>query len=131
MKLDKEDAIPIKTYIDFGMDSKSLSLEEEQKIDPMTPLIEMMSSLKAGEQLWMQIFVRGAGKSLKLREAKNDATFFKYLFGEKEEYLHIEDGKGGYQDWQAQGRKYVDKLLEEYSSASTGEGDKAKKVRWI
>lgn len=128
MKLDKEDAIPIKTYIDFGMDSKSLSLEEEQKIDPMTPLIEMMSSLKAGEQLWMQIFVRGAGKSLKLGETKNEATFFKYLFGEKEDYLHIEDGKGGYQDWQAQGRKYVDKLLEEHSSASVGEGDKAKKV---
>lgn len=128
MKLDKEDALPIKTYIDFGMDNKSLALDEEQKIDPMTPFIEMLSSIKAGEQIWMQIFVRGAGKSLKLHETSGEATFFKHLFGEKEDYLHLRDDKDTAQDWQAQGRKYIDKILDEHSSTIIGEGDKAKKV---
>jgi len=128
MKLDKDDALPIKTYIDFGLDSKSLSLDEEQKIDPLTPLIEMMSSLKKGEQVWIQFFVRAAGKDLKLREAKKEAWFFKFLFGEKEDYLHLSNKKGEVEDWQVQGRRLVNELLDEYSSTSVGEGDKAKKV---
>ena len=37
--LTKDDPIPIKTYLDYGLDTKSLSLEEEQKIDPITPFI--------------------------------------------------------------------------------------------
>lgn len=128
MKLDKDDPIPIKTYVDFGMDNKSLSLEEEQKIDPMTPFIEMLSSLKAGEQIWMQIFVRGAGRAFKLNETKGEATFFKYLFGEKEDYLHLSNDKGESEDWQTQGRKYVDKLIKEHSSTVIGEGAKAKSI---
>ena len=127
MKLDKDDAIPIKTYLDFGMDSKSLSLDEEQKIDPLTPLIEMLGSLKKGEQVWIQIFVRAAGKNLKLAEAKQEDWFFKNLFGEKEDYLHLEkDGK--IEDWQAQGQRLIKELLDEYATATAGEGDKAKKV---
>lgn len=127
MKLDKDDAIPIKTYLDFGMDSKSLQLDEEQKIDPLTPLIEMLGSLKKGEQVWIQIFVRAAGKNLKLSEAKQEAWFFKNLFGEKEDYLHLEkDGK--IEDWQAQGQRLIKELLDKYSTASVGEGDKAEKV---
>jgi hypothetical protein len=57
--LAKEDALPIATYLDFGMD-KALSLEEEQRIDPLSPIIEYMGSLKKGEQLWLQIMVRAS-----------------------------------------------------------------------
>ncbi len=128
MKLDKDDALPIKTYIDFGMDSKSLSLDEEQKIDPLTPLIEMLSSIKAGEQIWIQIFVRAAGKSLKLHETAGEATIAKHLFGETEDYLHLRDKKDSPEDWQAQGRRLINEILDEHSSTVIGEGDKAKKV---
>jgi hypothetical protein len=58
-KLTKDDVYPIKTYIDYGLD-KSSSQEEEQKIDPITPMLEYMGSIGPGEQVWFQILVRGA-----------------------------------------------------------------------
>jgi hypothetical protein len=118
MKLEKEDAYPIKTYIDYGMDSKSLQLDEEQKIDPMTPFLEFLGSLKPGEQLWTQIFVRAAGKDLKLRETTGEVTFFKHLFGEKEEFLHLRNDKGEVEDWHAQGRRLINKMMDDYASTS-------------
>jgi hypothetical protein len=63
-KLTKDDAYPIKTYIDYGMDRDP---KEEFKIDPITPLIEFMGSLGQGEQLWVQIVVRS------YKRAKKDA----------------------------------------------------------
>ncbi len=55
--LTKDDAYPIKTYIDYGMD-KATSLDEEQKIDPITPILEFFGGLKQGEQAWLQINIR-------------------------------------------------------------------------
>lgn len=49
------DAYPIKTYIDYGMDKDP---KEEYKIDPLTPLIEFMASLGRGHQAWVQIILR-------------------------------------------------------------------------
>ena len=63
-KFTKDDPYPIKTYIDYGLD-KSVKLEEQgSQIDPITPMLEMMGSLKKGEQMWFQILVRAqdAGK---------------------------------------------------------------------
>src|SRR3990172_9960021 len=37
-KFNKGDVYPIKTYIDYGVD-KAANLEENQKIDPMTPML--------------------------------------------------------------------------------------------
>ncbi|MEK7069490.1 MAG: hypothetical protein AAB962_00315 [Patescibacteria group bacterium] len=64
--LEKEDAYPIKTYIDYGLDK--LQNEEEQKNDPMTSLLEFMGSLKKSEQVWFQIMIR-ATKSKKWKES--------------------------------------------------------------
>jgi hypothetical protein len=49
------DPLPIKTYVDYGLDRDP---KEEFKIDPMAPLIEFMGTLKAGHQAWVQIVVR-------------------------------------------------------------------------
>ncbi|PIR69430.1 MAG: hypothetical protein COU47_03615 [Candidatus Niyogibacteria bacterium CG10_big_fil_rev_8_21_14_0_10_46_36] len=57
-KLTKPDAYPIKTYVDFKLDD---GLEEEEKTDPLSSLIEFLGSLKPGEQIWFQILIRGAG----------------------------------------------------------------------
>lgn len=57
-KLEKADPYPIKTYIDYGLDKALGSLDEDQKIDPITPMIEWMGSLKKGEQFWFQILIR-------------------------------------------------------------------------
>jgi len=56
--LTKADPYPIKTYVDFGLDKASTSLESEQQIDPITSTLEYMGSMKEGEQMWLQILVR-------------------------------------------------------------------------
>ncbi len=54
-KLTKQDAYPIKTYIDYGLDKDP---KEEFKIDPLTALLEYLAILKTGEQVWIQILVQ-------------------------------------------------------------------------
>ncbi len=57
------DPIPIMTYVDYGLDKTSA--EEEQKIDPITPTLEFLGSLRAGEFVWLQIIVRAHKKENK------------------------------------------------------------------
>ncbi|OHA90717.1 MAG: hypothetical protein A2832_00090 [Candidatus Zambryskibacteria bacterium RIFCSPHIGHO2_01_FULL_44_22b] len=62
-KLSKEDAIPIKTYIDFGLDKTDK--EQEQIVDPLVPVLEYLGSRQPGEIAAMQILIqahRGMGK---------------------------------------------------------------------
>lgn len=47
----KDQEYPIKTYIDYGMDRLP---KEEEKVDPMTPMLEMLSGIKPDQQLWIQ-----------------------------------------------------------------------------
>jgi len=55
-KLSKEDAYPIKTYVDYKLDK--LETEEEMKNDPFASLVELMGTMKEGEHLWYQILIR-------------------------------------------------------------------------
>ena len=55
----RPDAYPIKTYVDFGLDKES---KEELKIDPLSPMIELFSSIGKGEQMWSQIVVTPSKK---------------------------------------------------------------------
>jgi len=56
--LNKVDAYPIKTYVDFGL--HETVLKEEQKVNPLVSFLEFLGSLKDGEQLWFQIMIKGA-----------------------------------------------------------------------
>jgi hypothetical protein len=56
--LSKDDVYPIKSYVDYGLDKSVGSLDEEQRIDPITPMIEFLGSLNIGEQVWFQILIR-------------------------------------------------------------------------
>ena len=47
--LQKQDVYPIRTYIDFE------NPVEERRLDPLAAVLEVMSSLGPGEQLWFQI----------------------------------------------------------------------------
>lgn len=73
--LSKDDIYPIKSYIDYGLDKSVGSLEEEQRIDPITPMIEFFGSLGIGEQVWFQILIRPDTKrfSIKDKEGKIEA----------------------------------------------------------
>jgi len=52
--LDREDAYPIRTYVEF---EKNI-LMEEQRIDPIASLLEVMSKIREGEQIWIQTLIR-------------------------------------------------------------------------
>lgn len=63
LQLTKDDAYPIKTYVDYGLDKDP---KEEFKIDPIAPVIEFLGSVGANQQAWIQIIVR-AYKADKLK----------------------------------------------------------------
>ncbi len=56
-KLAKPDPYPIKTYKDFGLDKPGLKPEEI--IDPMSHIIEVLSNIGEGENMWLQIVIKG------------------------------------------------------------------------
>lgn len=51
----KADFLPIKTYLDYGLEKDP---KEEFKVDPLAPLIETMGALGKGEYMWYQILVQ-------------------------------------------------------------------------
>ena len=57
----KPDAYPIKTYIEYELD-KSKGDEQEEIIDPITPVIEYLGTLKPGEIAGIQILLRAHAK---------------------------------------------------------------------
>ncbi|PCI20668.1 hypothetical protein COB64_01730 [Candidatus Wolfebacteria bacterium] len=60
--LTQPDPYPIKTYIDYGLDKAVGSLEEFERIDPITPMMEFMGHIGPDEQIWIQILVRATMK---------------------------------------------------------------------
>ncbi len=54
MGLKKADAYPLKTYIDFGLDKLP---KEEEKVDPITSMLETLGSIGPGEYMWHQILI--------------------------------------------------------------------------
>ena len=48
-------ALPIKTYIDYGLDK---DVKEEYKIDPITSILELFSQIGKDEYFWMQIILK-------------------------------------------------------------------------
>ena len=51
----KADFLPIKTYVDFGLDKDP---KEEYKTDPLTQMLEVMGSIGKGEHIWYQVLVQ-------------------------------------------------------------------------
>lgn len=52
--LKKADAFPIKTYLEYGLDKMP---DEEEKIDPITSMLEVLGSIGPGEYMWIQILI--------------------------------------------------------------------------
>lgn len=50
-----EDVMPIKSYVDLGLDKLP---KEEEKTDPMSPLIEHLSQVQPHERIWVQILMK-------------------------------------------------------------------------
>jgi hypothetical protein len=65
--LEKPEAFPIKTYVDFGLDKDP---KEEFKVDPLSPLIELFGAIGKGEQVWLQIVVTPSKKEFTTGETR-------------------------------------------------------------
>jgi hypothetical protein len=72
--LTKPEAYPIKTYADFGLDKDP---DEENKIDPISPVIELFASIQKGEQMWLQIVVTAAQRKYKTKGVKGTHDWIK------------------------------------------------------
>ena len=92
--LEKPDAYPIKTYIDYGLDKDP---KEEFKVDPMTPVIEYLGSVGANEQVWIQILIM---------KTKDRFPILGKWFGK--------------QDWRKDSQALVDKLMNRDKSKEEG-----------
>ena len=66
--LSKADPLPIKTYVNYGMDRGFL--DEKQRFDPMTPMLEFLGSVGKGEHVWIQILVKSPQKRYKKEDGK-------------------------------------------------------------
>lgn len=63
----KEDAYPIKTYLDYGLD-KVTDPEDTSRVDPMTPMLEFLGTLKPGEQVWYQFLIMATRKRFEVKK---------------------------------------------------------------
>jgi hypothetical protein len=85
--LKKADAYPIKTYIDYGLDKLP---KEEEKIDPLTTMLEILGSIGPGEYAWIQILIT----------ANREVTF-------------KEGSLGTVPDWKGEARDEIQKIIKE------------------
>ena len=103
----KADFLPLKTYVDYGLDKDP---KEEFKVDPLTPLLEMMGAIGKGEYLWYQVLVQD--------ESVHDDKKFKkfYVNEETHEHLSLKDMAVLYKKnvrtagWTIKGKNKVDEF---------------------
>ena len=69
--LEKANIFPIRTFIDSGLHTAK-AIKDGSGIDPMSPLLEVAGSMRAGERFWLQIIIRGNKEDI--RKKKDDPT---------------------------------------------------------
>ncbi len=71
-KLTKADPYPIKTYRAYELDKGSLN--DKTKTDPLASIIEALAGIGSGQQMWIQITIRGHAK-----DKKKKKTFLEFI----------------------------------------------------
>ncbi len=75
----KDEELPIKTYVEFGLDKMP---KEEEKLDPMTPMLEVLAGIKPHQQLWIQfICIAHRESSFKNGQLSKSPTWEKRILG--------------------------------------------------
>jgi len=94
-KLKKDDFYPIKTYVDYRLETEGV--KDEEKTDPLSPIMEFLGAVGKGQQVWLQILVK-AHKSERPKKLKWKDKLKKMDFHKKE-------------DWRDQGQAEVKELV--------------------
>ncbi len=94
-KLKKEDFYPIKTYVDYRLETEGI--KDEEKTDPMSPILEFLGAVEKGQQVWLQILVK-AHKKERTKKLKWKERIKKMELSKKE-------------DWRDQGQAEVENLV--------------------
>ncbi|EKD23552.1 MAG: hypothetical protein ACD_81C00219G0013 [uncultured bacterium] len=81
--LDKESAYPIKTYLYFE------EKEEEQRLDPLTVILETMSKLRENEMIFLQYVIKATGEKTNDYKKKGQAIVDKMLGREVKEVVEL------------------------------------------
>lgn len=118
--LAKEDPYPIKTYVDYGLDKDP---KEEYKIDPMSPMLEWLGSLRPGEQAWIQFMIRYhlPAKSKRDKWIDFKLTPWEFKFEFKEGWFAKEDA------WKAEAKTEIEKIKKEATIG--GDDDEAGRIQ--
>jgi hypothetical protein len=85
-KQSKADPLPIKTYVEYGLDKVQ---KEPEQVDPLANLIEFMASAGKGEYVWLQ-FVFRVHKGEKYRKEHGDKYTWKDEAKEMVEKIRME-----------------------------------------
>jgi len=97
----KDDPYPLKTYVDYEFTGGK---DEENQVDPMTPVLEFLGSVRSGEQIWIQILIQAH------EEKKKKGSIFKTI------------------KWQDEGEELIDKLMKRDSKTKLPESAKETSV---
>lgn len=89
----KDSEFPIKTYIDLGLDKLP---KEEEKVDPMTPMLEMLAGIRPNQQLWIQfLFKAHRKKNFKNGQLHEEGTWEKGIIAKVDEIMGRDEKKKG------------------------------------
>ncbi len=103
-ELKKPEAFPIATYVDYELNENP---DEEFKVDPISPVIEFFSTMKKGEQAWVQIVITPSKKE-----------------------FHTAGTWRGKHDWVKEAQEVMNKLLKPYTRVQVGtDGGKSLEIR--
>ncbi len=84
----EKDPLPIKTYIEFGLDKVQ---KEPEQVDPLAQIIEFMGALSKGEYFWLQFIVR-AHKGEKYAKSNKEGKTYTWKDEAKEMIEKIREG---------------------------------------
>lgn len=98
--LTKADPYPIKTYVDYGLNETAT--KEEQKVDPISQVLEFLGQLGKDEQFWFQIICRA--------HKKEDPDSSKRIWWKPQTWNENKD------NWQDEATKTVKKIRSDNTS---------------
>ncbi len=71
----KDGELPINTYVDMQMDKLP---KEEEKVDPMTPMLEVLAGIEPEQQMWVQFHCKAhREKGFKMGQLQTKGTWEK------------------------------------------------------